>query len=200
VKIIPPKSRSQKLLSEVHLARIQLAKAEGQLATAKEIARVARRRRKEAKQAARRTKKQARLAKRELTDAKLALAKAEDKLARFNQPAKTTKSGKKSVKKAEVAPRPKQPVPRAASLATKPGATQKPSRKPTRRKVSLPRKGRVASSPVVVPRDLDSPVLTTSAGRDQTSDQSVEGFRAGSAPAVAADPSVEPDSLDDQPG
>ena len=200
MKALAPKSRSQKFLSEVHLARIQLAKAEAQLATAEEMARVARRRRKEAKQAARRTKKQARLVKRELTDAKLALAKAEEKLSRFNQPAKSRKSAKRPAKKATAAPRPRKPTPPAASPSTKPVAARKPSRKPAKRKVSLPRKGRVASSPGVVPRDLDSEVLTTIADRGQTPDQIVEGFRASSAPAVATDPSVEPDSLDDHPG
>jgi len=80
MKASKPIGTSRKLVSLVHLARIRLTKAEGQLTTAKEMARVAKRRRKEAKQAARRTKKQAKLARQEVTDAKLALANAEAKL------------------------------------------------------------------------------------------------------------------------
>ena len=45
---------SQKLIQEIQLARLQLAKAESQRKSAKEQARLARDRRKEAKEAARR--------------------------------------------------------------------------------------------------------------------------------------------------
>lgn len=75
-------AQKQKLMGEVRLARLQLAKAESQWVEAKEQARLARRRRKEAKQAARRAKKQARQAKEKVAETKLALAELEARLAR----------------------------------------------------------------------------------------------------------------------
>ena len=92
---------SQKLISEIRLARLQLAKAESQRKSAKEQARLAKRRRKEAKEAARRARKQAKLAKRAVAEAKQVLAEAEKKLAQ-------------AVKRKAVAARRKK--------ATKPGA------------------------------------------------------------------------------
>jgi hypothetical protein len=72
---------SQKLVNEIQLARVRLARAESKWELADEQAREARRRRKEAKQAARRAKKQARQAKQEFTVARDALIKMEEKFA-----------------------------------------------------------------------------------------------------------------------
>ncbi len=72
---------SQKLINEIQLARVRLARAESKWELADEQARAARRRRKEAKQAARRARKQARQAKREFAEAKEALIATEERFA-----------------------------------------------------------------------------------------------------------------------
>jgi hypothetical protein len=73
---------SQKLVSEIQLARIRLARAESKLELARQQARVAKRRRKEAKQAARRAKKQAQHAKVECAEARQSLNEAEERFAK----------------------------------------------------------------------------------------------------------------------
>ena len=143
---------SPKIIGEVHLARIRLARAECQLGSAKQQSRLARRRRKEAKLAACRAKKQARQAKKELSEAKLALAQAEDKLTRLKQRPFRIKSGKKSV----AAPQKKKPSRpaairlRASVKRAKPAPRSTPKRKATTR-------------PIRVPGDVETPVATDSA-------------------------------------
>jgi hypothetical protein len=75
-----PASGSQRLVSEIQLARLRLAKAESGLDSARQQARLAKRRRKEAKQAARHARKQVKEAKAELRNAKQVLLAAEEKL------------------------------------------------------------------------------------------------------------------------
>jgi hypothetical protein len=89
-------SASQKLISEIRLARLQLAKVQSQLKSARKQARAAKRRRKEAKQAARRARKQAKLAKRAVTEAKQVLAEAQKKLARARRRKVVAASGKRA--------------------------------------------------------------------------------------------------------
>jgi len=76
----PAKSSGpQKLLGEIHLARLHVSRARSVWDQAAEDARLARRRRKEAKEAARRARKIAKAAKREFAEAEEALAVLEQK-------------------------------------------------------------------------------------------------------------------------
>ena len=139
MKALRQKNTVQNLSSEVHLARILLAKAESKLTTAKEQARLARRRRKEAKQSCRRAKKQARQAKKQVNEAKLALAEAEGKLAKTNQRPVKRKTPRKPAKKVVV-----------AQSQKKPGTPVPiPSRKPVGKK--QPTVKRAKSKPKTVP-------------------------------------------------
>jgi hypothetical protein len=76
-----PIAGPKKLVNEIQLARIRLARAESKWELADEQAREARRRRKEARQAARQAKKLARQAKKEFAAAKEALIEMEEKFA-----------------------------------------------------------------------------------------------------------------------
>ena len=195
MKALGQKNTSQSLLSEVHLARIRLAKAEGQLAAAKEMARAAKRRRKEARQAARRTKKQTRLAKRELTDAKLAFAQAEAKLARIKQREVRTRVAKKQpAKKKVVAPRSKKSARPVPTFPRKPTASTKSTNAPKKVGESNRRKARVAKSPVVVPRDFASPVTTKSGPADQAIAQVVKSGEEDLVAQVETEAPVAPDA------
>jgi hypothetical protein len=81
MKTLRQNTGPQKLVNEIQLARVRLARAESKWELADEQAREARRRRKEAKQAARRAKKLARQAKQEFAAAKEALIEMEEKFA-----------------------------------------------------------------------------------------------------------------------
>ena len=111
-----PSNRSQKLTSEVQLARIRVAKAESDLNAARERSRAAKRRRKDARQAARRAKKQVRLAKANLSEAIEALTEAKTKLRRAAE-----LEAKKSVK------RPTRKKPAAKVNATRKKKASRPS-------------------------------------------------------------------------
>jgi len=87
---------SEKLISEIRLARLQLAKVQSQLASARRQARAAKRRRKEAKQAARRARKQAKLAKKAVAEAKQVLAEVKKKFARARRRATAATSRKRA--------------------------------------------------------------------------------------------------------
>lgn len=93
-------SISQRLTSEIRLARLQVARAQSQHTAAKSRARVAKRRRRAARQAARRAKKKARQAKREVAEAKRALAAAQAKLARVRRRRAVAVSRRKAQKPA----------------------------------------------------------------------------------------------------
>lgn len=116
-------STSQKLIREIRLARIQLAKAEGQRKSAKEQVRLARRRRKEAKEAARRARKQAKLAKRAVAEAKQILAEAEKKFARVIESKAVAAPVKKATRPAKTRARKsvKPKKPKLESSAVGPG-------------------------------------------------------------------------------
>jgi hypothetical protein len=87
---------SQKLVSEIQLARIRLARAESKLELARQQARGAKRRRKEAKQSARRAKKQAQHAKEECAEARQTLDEAEERFAKASgQEGKSRRPAKK---------------------------------------------------------------------------------------------------------
>ena len=107
-------STSQKLMHEIQLARVQLAKAESQRKSAKEQARVAKRRRKEAKEAARRASKQAKLAKRMVAEAREVLAEAEGRLAQAVK-RKAVAARRKKAKKPAASPAPKSMKPKQPS-------------------------------------------------------------------------------------
>jgi hypothetical protein len=84
-------SRSNRLLSELSAARLELVRAENQLQNAKQQARVAKQRRKEARKAARRSKKEVKRAKAEFAAADEAFKEAEQRLALAGKPVSTTK-------------------------------------------------------------------------------------------------------------
>jgi hypothetical protein len=131
MKTLESTSVSQKLNSELQLARIRLAKAQSEFESAKEQARLAKRRRKEAKQAARRARKQAKLAKSEVREAELVLAEAEAKLAQAARP---------PVEKARVKATPKRKSPRQLHLKT--SATKPPPAAPVKPERALPSPGK----------------------------------------------------------
>ena len=81
----PTLTGAQKLVGEIQLARIRLARAGSKLELAQVQARAAKRRRKEAKQAARRAKKQAQHAKEEFAEARQRLDKAEARFAKTGE-------------------------------------------------------------------------------------------------------------------
>ena len=112
-------SRSQRLISLVHLSRIRLSVAENTLESAEELARLARQRRKEAKQAARRAKKQLRRARAEVAEARQALVDAEAGLARASN--RVAISKRKSPKSTHTGSRLPNRRPRR-----KPGSNSKP--------------------------------------------------------------------------
>ena len=151
-----PATGSQRLVSEIQLARIRLANVESSLDSAREQARVAKRRRKEAKQAARRARKQVKQAKADQQEAKQILLAAEEKLALASQRAAVARRRAKAPKAAK-------------ATAAEPGQRQKAT--PPRR--SQPEPGPVepvvvvqpdvpgAEQPITIPRDFQTPPATT---------------------------------------
>jgi hypothetical protein len=89
-------AQSQKLVSQIHLARMRVARAGSAAEATEKHAVLAKRRRKEARQAARRAKKLAKIARAEFAEAQEALAKLEKQL---------TKVGEQAAKAKERAPR-----------------------------------------------------------------------------------------------
>ena len=84
-------SRSQKLISEIQLARLRLARASSAAEAAEKQAVLAKRRRREARQAARRAKKQVKAARAEMAEAQDVLAKLEKKLTKVGEQAAKSK-------------------------------------------------------------------------------------------------------------
>jgi len=117
-----PAAQSQRLISEIQLARIRVARAGSAVEAAEKQAVLAKRRRKEARQAARRAKKQAKTARAEFADAQEVLAELERKLTRSGEQAA------KSRKRASAAPVSK-------PTASKPKSRRKTAHSP---KQSLP--------------------------------------------------------------
>ena len=161
---------SEKLTSEIRLARLRVAKAESQLTVAKGQARMAKRRRKEARQAARRAKKQAKLAKREFAHAKLLLAEAEQKLNLRRKPAPRAKPLARRPTKARPSPFRKNLVkPRVARKPPKPPRTIVKRRKVSRAKPSplktvpeIKPQAEVTKAAITVPRDFEKPAPSAS--------------------------------------
>jgi hypothetical protein len=83
--------RSQKLISEIQLARLRLARANSAAEAAEKQAVLAKRRRREARQAARRAKKQVKAARAEMAEAQDVLAKLEKKLTKVGEQAAKSK-------------------------------------------------------------------------------------------------------------
>jgi len=158
MKALDSKTASQQLAGNVDLARIRLAKAESQLLTAKEQARLSRRRRKEAKLAARRAKKQVRLAKQEVTEAKLALAQAEAKLASLNQRPHKIKTRKKPTKKAAAVPGQKTAARTAAISSRAVSKIKKPVARRTKSKPAVSPIRDAVTIPGPVSLELETPV------------------------------------------
>jgi hypothetical protein len=151
-------TEKQRLMGEVRLARLQLAKAESQLVEAKEQARLARRRRKEAKQNARRAKKQVRQAKENVDEVKLALAKIEAKLVRPNPTRSKRNSRRSPAKKIVAAPSRKNPVVAVVAPPRKPLKVRKPvARRPKFKRKPGPA-GKTAKRATIVTRDLETPI------------------------------------------
>jgi len=169
-------STSRKLIHEIQLARLRLVKLENQWKSAREHARLAKRRRKEAKEAARRARKQAKLAKREVAEAKQVLAKAEKKLARIAKSAAKIKTRQPPAAKAAIAARGKKMAHRrvtrsAASLASPatksvkpPRPTPAPAKDPSDLKPTVEGKRESAT----VPRDIESPLSSASPTPSET--------------------------------
>ena len=176
MKALDSKATSQQLAGNVDLARIRLAKAESQLLTAKEQARLARRRRKEAKLAARRAKKQVRLAKQEVTEAKLALGQAEAKLASLKQRPLKIKTRKKPTGKAAAVPGQKVPV-RTAAMSSR--AVSKIKKPVARRTKAKPAVGPIQDAPTIpatVSLELETPIEVLPLSEQLPTQQVVKGI------------------------
>ena len=163
-------SASQKLIHEIQLARLRLAKVENQWKSARKQARLAKQRRKEAKEAARRAKKQAKLAKRELVQAKEVLAEAEKKLARVAKDAAKTKTRKRPAAKAAMAARRKKTTRRRVARSASPPASPATKSVKPHRPTPGPARGTSGVKPAVqgkeesitVPRDIELPPSSAS--------------------------------------
>lgn len=146
-------------MGEAQLARLNLAKAESELMTAKVQARLARQRRKDAKRAARYAKKRARQAKANVAAAKLALEELEARLARPRAIKAKSRRHRKPVKKIAAASRRKSSV---AVDNTKPNATLK-VKKPVVRRTRSKRKpgpaGKAGKKSATVSRNLETPIV-----------------------------------------
>src|SRR6185369_14264017 len=105
----------------LELARVRLGKAQSSLATTKERARLAKRRRKEAKVAARKARKELKSAKRELRQAEIAVAEAESRLMQAAKP---------QVKKPTARLRAAKPKPRAVIAPIRRKQISKPPASP----------------------------------------------------------------------
>jgi type II secretory pathway pseudopilin PulG len=127
-------ARSQKLISEIQLARIRVARAGGAAEAAEKQAALAKRRRKEARQAARRAKKQAKAARAEFAEAQKVLAKLEQKL---------TKAGERAAKSTKRASQ----GPGSKRMERKPSSRSKTGNPP---KQSLPPTTVTAANPPIV--------------------------------------------------
>ena len=157
---------SRKLIAEIQLAKLRLARAESQLNLAREQSHLAKRRRKEAKQAARRARKQARQAKGAFKQAKLLLAEVKTKLAwvrRLRARAATKKlRAPKTVADARPGKVARSRVVRRTTPA-KPGvaARARPKRprppRSVKRRLPAARKAAVEKQPVIVPREFEAP-------------------------------------------
>jgi hypothetical protein len=169
-----PATSSQRLASEIQLARIRLAKAESSLDSAREQSRVAKRRRKEAKQAARRARKQVKEAKADLREAKQVLLAAEEKLALARQRAALARRRAKATEaaKATVAgpgQRKKAAPPRRSRLVVSavtpaPGRAKKRQPKPGPVEPAFPIQQPAvpgANEPLTLPPDVETPPATT---------------------------------------
>jgi hypothetical protein len=118
----------QGLVTQLQLARIQLTRVGSRLDSAKETARVAKRRRKEAKQAVRRARKKVRQAKAEVAEATQAVLNAEEQLARVRKmptmrrkpvkPGRTKTASAPTFKKQKQAPPGDQPISARARAMT----------------------------------------------------------------------------------
>ncbi len=168
-----PATDSQRLVSEIQLAGIRLAKAESSLDSAREQARVAKLRRKEAKQAARRARKQVKEAKADLREAKQVLLAAEEKLALARRRAALARRRAQALKSAPATiarPRQRQeaaplrPSRLAVSAATRlPGYARKRQPKPGPVETVFPIQQPAlpgAKAPITIPPDVETAPTT----------------------------------------
>jgi hypothetical protein len=169
-----PATSSQRLVSELQLARLGLAKAESSLDSAREQARVAKRRRKEAKQAARRARKQVKEAKADLREAKQVLLAAEEKLAlarkraalarrraKATEAAKATVTGPRQRKKAAPRRRSRLGLPPAIP-APRRVRRLRPKPEPVEPAFPIPQPAVAgAKEPLIIPPDVQTPRTTT---------------------------------------
>jgi hypothetical protein len=167
MKALKRTNPSQKLTSEIQLARVRLVKAQSELASAKAQARLAKRRRKEAKQAARRARKVAKQAKADVAEAKQLLADTEEKLTRLV--VRTSVAIRPAAEVPPVKPKskkqPSRSVPKTKKVLPAPPPRPKPKRaassrpklKPAAREQAANGQAERAFHPISVPRDWDSP-------------------------------------------
>ncbi|MDD5141301.1 MAG: hypothetical protein PHY43_13700 [Verrucomicrobiales bacterium] len=177
MKAIQQAGTAQKLMGEVRLARLRLAKAESELTVAKKQAHLARQRRKEAKQSARRAKKRARQVKEKVAGAKLAVAALKTRLARLARTDSTQvkrKSRRLQANKVAVAPRRKS---LAAAVDAQPRESLK-IKKPVARRTASQRKprptGKAAKRRIARIRDLEAPVVLIPPEASKATGQIVE--------------------------
>jgi multidrug efflux pump subunit AcrA (membrane-fusion protein) len=150
---------SQKLVSQLELARILVRRCESRLDGARAQARLAKQRRKEAKQAARRARKEVKRAKAELAEAEQALAEAEVRLAQAGRRAiRLTKGAKapgKSRASAAGPKRRKRPAPPSSNQPV--FGSETAVAEPAGLTEQVPSEtGPPPSAPVVVERPTDS--------------------------------------------
>ena len=157
---------SRKLIAEIQLAKLRLARAESQLNLAREQSRLAKRQRKEAKQAARRARKQARQAKGVFKQAKLLLAEAQTRLAwarrlRARIGARRRLAPKTVTKARRGKVSPPRRVARASSAKHRVALPAKTRRPPppraVKRRAPTARKTDTSTSSISVPREFEPP-------------------------------------------
>ena len=192
---------SRRLVTEIQLARLRLARAESQLNLAREQSHLAKRRRKEAKQAARRARKQARQAKGAFKQAKLLLAEVKTKLAWMRRLRARTATRKLRAPKTVADARPGKAARRRVVHRTtpaKPGvaARARPKRstppRSVKRRTPTVRKVAVEKHPIIVPREFESPKSAPALPGSPAPLQAGAGIGEGHAGGTEAEKRVEP--------
>ena len=191
MKSLPSAQTAPDLAGAVERARRRLAKAEAQLARAKELARLARQRRKAAKQAARRAKRRAKQLKASVAVAQRALAELEIRLPKG--PAKHTVA----------IPRRKNSRLAVALQAGASSIIQKPSRRRLRSQTPVKPAGETVPGALPVPQALVTPVLIVPPEDSKATPQIVRGveeiftgeIQAEAVPESGVQPGLPPETI-----
>ena len=179
---------SRKLIGEIQLAKLRLARAESQLNLAREQSRLAKRQRKEAKQAARRARKQARQAKGVFKQAKLLLAEAQTRLAwarrlRARLGARRRLAPKTITKARRGKVSPPHRVVRKSTAKSRVALPAKTRRPPppraVKRRAPAARKAETKTSSISVPREFETPTSAFTTPEGHAPMQAEEGVGQG---------------------